>query len=260
VYRDVLYTLTGRAGIIGLAAFAVVALLAVRLTLRTWERELHGCDAWAQGLLACWSVLPTVTLVILSPVNPLIGRYLLFSLVGILLYGAVAIDATIRGAIGWRWLRGWRRFVPLGLVLAAGINGLVYWYSDGGEEDWRSASRYVFETATPGDRIIFANDSVRLFFEYYRRFDTSAVLPQPVYPSDPWGTYETGDQQYLSFDEHVVDDLVADPSQRVWVVLGVHHLNTEHVPQILRSMDDAYEETERRTFDGDVDVILYAPR
>jgi mannosyltransferase len=260
VYRDVLYTLTGRAGLIGLAAFAMMSVLAVRVTVRTWRTERLGRRAWAQALLMCWSALPTITLVVLSPVNPLAGRYLLFSMVGVLLYGAVGLDDALAGTSGWSWLRGWRRFVPLALVLGAGVYGLTYWYSDGGEEDWRGASRYVFAAAEPEDRILFANDSVRLFVEYYRRLDEPAVLPRPVYPDDEWGEYETGDQQYLSFDQALIDQLAAEPTGRVWVVLGVHHVNTEHVPELLRSMSDAYTEVERRVFDGDVEVILFAPR
>ena len=121
-----------------------------------------------------------VTFATLSPITPVIGRYLLFSVVGALLYGAVGLDDAIGGTSGLSWLRGWRRFVPPALVLAAGVYGLHYWYTDGGAEDWRGASRHVFAEAEPGDRIIFANDSVRLYFEYYKRFAEPAALPQPA--------------------------------------------------------------------------------
>jgi mannosyltransferase len=259
VYRDVMYTLTGRAGLIGLAAFGVMFFLAARVTVRTWRVAARGRQAWAHGLLVGWSVLPTVTLVILSPVNPLIGRYLLFSMVGVFVYGAVGLDDAIRGSAGLWSLRGWQRYVPLALVLGAGVYGLVHWYSDGSAEDWRGASRYVFATAEPDDRILFANDSVRLYFEYYRRGDESAVLPRPVYPSDPWGSYETGDHVYRSFTQQDIDELVADPTANVWVVVGERHDHIEDVPELLRSMTTAYTEVERRDFDGDVAVIRFAP-
>jgi hypothetical protein len=170
------------------------------------------------------------------------------------------LDDAIRGTSGWSWLRGWRRFAPLVLVLAAGAHGLRWWYTDGGAEDWRGASRHVFAESEAGDRIIFANDSTRLFFEYYLRFENAATPPQPVYPDDPWGGYETGDQTYISFDEATIGRLTAEPSERVWVVIGRDHVNTEHVPEVLRGMSTAYDEVERRIFDGDVEVILFAPR
>jgi hypothetical protein len=255
-----LFTYSGRAGLLGLAAFGLMAVLSVRVTLRTWRSQRQGRQAWVHALLVLWAALPLVTCVILSPVIPVIGRYLLFSVVGVLLYGAIGLDDAIRGSSGWSWLRGWRRFAPLALVLAAGVYGLHYWYTDGDAEDWRGASRYVFAESEPGDRILFANDSIRLYFEYYRRFTDTATLPQPVYPDDPWGGYETGDQTYLSFDEAAIDRLTADPSERVWVVVGQNHVNTEDVPEVLRGMTTAYAEVERRVFDGDVDVILFAPR
>jgi 4-amino-4-deoxy-L-arabinose transferase-like glycosyltransferase len=259
VYRDVMYTFTGRAGLIGLAAFGVMIFLAARVTVRTWRVATRGREAWAHGLLVCWSVLPTLTLVILSPFSPLVGRYLLFSMVGVFVYGAVGLDDAIRGSAGSSSLRGWQRFVPLALVLGAGVYGLVYWYSDGDAEDWRGASRYVFGTAEQDDRILFANDSVRLYFEYYRRGDESAVLPRPAYPTDPWGGYETGDEVYRSFDQQDIDELVADPTANVWVVVGERHDHVEDVPDLLSSLTSAYTEVERREFDGDVAVIRFAP-
>jgi mannosyltransferase len=260
VYRDLLFTFSSRAGLLGLAAFGLMAVLAVRVTVRTWRAQRHGREAWVQGLLVSWAAVPLVTFVILSPIAPVIGRYLMFSVVGALLYGAVGLDDAIGGTAGWSWLRGWRRFVPLALVLAAGVHGLRYWYTDGGAEDWRGASHHVFAEAEPGDRILFANDSVRLYFEYYRRFNEAATLPEPVYPDDPWGGYETGDQTYLPFDEAVIDELTDEPTERVWVVTGVNHVNVEDVPEVLRGMSTAYDEVERRVFDGDVEVILFAPR
>jgi mannosyltransferase len=260
VYRDLLFTFSGRGGLLGLAAFGLMAILSMRVTVRTWRAQRHGRQAWAQALLVLWAGLPVVTLVILSPIIPVIGRYLMFSVVGALLYGAVGLDDAIRGTSGWSLLRGWRRFAPLVLVLAAGAYGLRYWYTDGDAEDWRGASRHVFAESEPGDRIIFANDSIRLYFEYYLRFAGSATPPQPVYPDDPWGGYETGDQTYISFDDATIRGLTADPSERVWVVIGRDHVNTEHVPEVLRGMGTAYDEVERRVFDGDVEVILFTPR
>ncbi len=94
-------------------------------------------------------------------------------------------------------------------MLAAFFYSLAYWYSDGSKEYWRATTRYVLSEATPEDRILFANYSVRLFFEYYRRFYQSGSLPQPVYPAERCVSYETVDQTYESFDREVVDKLVA---------------------------------------------------
>ena len=92
--------------------------------------------------------------------------------------------------MSWQWLRGWRRFPSARTGLGSGDQrpGLPVL-------GWRRRGLTSHEPVrvrngeTRGPRtIFFANDSVRLFYEYYRRFDSTAVLPQPVYPSDPWGT------------------------------------------------------------------------
>jgi hypothetical protein len=135
----------------------------------------------------------------------------------------------------------------------------VYWYSDGGEEKWRDATAAVLASTEPGDRILFANDSVRLFFEYYRRFDADAPMPESAYPTGPWGTFETGDQTYDSFGPSVIDDLVDEPTGRVWVVIGRNHDNVEDVDEILSGLSAAYTPEEPLHFTGDIEVQLWDP-
>ena len=259
-YRDVLFTITGRAGLIGLAAFAIMGFFAVRSTARVWRRELHGRQPWAHALLLSWAGLPPLTLIAISPVSPMvIGRYVLFCLPGILLYAAVGLDDAVSTASYRHGLAGLARYAPAALALVAGAYGLRYWYSDGGSEDWRGAASHVFDQATPQDRILFANDSVRLFFEYYRRFDTHATMPQPVYPPEPWGSYQTGDHTYESFDREIVDQLVAEPAGKVWVVIGLDHDNTAGVPELLSPLTADYSLVDRQLFRGHIEVLLFEP-
>ena len=260
IFRDVLYTLTGRAGIIGIVACAVLAILAVRVTIRTFRSGLHTNDAWVQAMLILWSGLPLVLLTLASPVRTmLIGRYLLFCLPGILIYGAIGLDDFWRGSGRWRDRLPILGVAPTVLVFAASLYGLHWWYTDGGEEDWRAAANHVFAEAQPGDRILFANDSVRLFFEYYRAREHPTTLPESVYPTQPWGEYGTGDQTYLSFTPDDIAPVAADPRGRVWVVVGRHHDNIDGVDEALRPLDTSYRVADDHIFQGDVEVILYEP-
>jgi hypothetical protein len=260
VFRDVLYTVTGRAGIIGLVAAAVMGILGLRVTMRTWKAGRHSQEMWVQAMLLLWSVLPLVLLSITSPVRTMvIGRYLLFCLPGMLLYGSIGLMDFFEGVGRWRGRVQLVRVVPIVLAFAAGLYGLLYWYSDGDREDWRGAARHVFAEARPDDRILFANDSVRLFFEYYQAREHPTSLPEPVYPPAPWGEYGTGDQTYFSFDAADVAPVAADPRGRVWVVVGRRHDNVDGVDDTLRPMVGPYQVTEDQTFDGDVEVVLYEP-
>jgi 4-amino-4-deoxy-L-arabinose transferase-like glycosyltransferase len=260
IFRDVLYTVTGRAGIIGLVAAAVMGILGLRVSVRTWKAGWHSQESWVQAMLLIWSVLPLVLLSITSPVRTmLIGRYLLFCVPGMLLYGSIGLLDFFHGVGRWRERVPFVRVLPIVLAFAAGLYGILWWYSDGGHEDWRGAAEHVFAEARPDDRILFANDSVRLFFEYYRAREHPTTLPQPSYPPEPWGEYGTGDQTYFSFDPADVAPVAADPHGRVWVVVGRNHDNVDGVDETLRPLDGPYTVADDRLFDGDVEVILYEP-
>ena len=77
VSRDIVYTLTGHAGSSGWWRSRLSPSSRHVSRFEHRQRELRRERRLGAGLLACWSVLPTIALVILSPVNPLIGRYLL---------------------------------------------------------------------------------------------------------------------------------------------------------------------------------------
>ena len=137
--------------------------------------------------------------------------------------------------------------------------GVAYWYHDGGEENWRKTTDTVLSATQPGDRVLFANDSVRLFFEYYRRFDPNATLPESVYPAGPWGSFETGDQTYESFDSSVIDEVVSEPTGRVWVVIGRNHDNVEDIDEVIAGLAPAYSNDQTLHFKGDIEAQLWEP-
>jgi hypothetical protein len=106
---------------------------------------------------------------------------------------------------------------------------------------------------------LVANDSVRLFFEYYRRFDPDAPLPESVYPAGPWGTFETGHQTYESFGPSVIDEVVREPTGRVWIVIGRNHDNVDDVDDVVSGLSAAYTQDETLHFTGDIEVQRWDP-
>jgi hypothetical protein len=260
-FRDVLFTLTGRAGVIGVLITLALGLLALQVSVGVWKQGLHTREAWAHGMVLLWAVLPGLLLAVTSPVSPplVIGRYLLFCLPAVAIYEAIGLNGLLERMGRRNPSAGWQRVAVAAVVLAVSAYGVVYWYSDGGEENWRGTTSSFLAATQPGDRVLFANDSVRLFFEYYRRFDPNAVLPESVYPAGPWGSFETGDQTYESFDQSVIDEVVSEPTGRVWVVIGRNHDNVEDIDDVIGGLAAAYTADQTLRFTGDIEVQLWVP-
>jgi hypothetical protein len=100
------------------------------------------------------------------------------------------------------------------------VFGISRWHRGVEIADWKSLATEVFENSKPTDAIVFANDSNRLLFEYYRpqHAPLAGQAPLPLYPIDPWGGFETGKQQYSVFPRAVIEN-AKDTRTRLWVVV-----------------------------------------
>ena len=143
-------------------------------------------------------------------------------------------------------------------VAVASLSGVALWLKGGEVEDWHGASELVFAEAREGDEVLFANDSVRLFFEYYRtEGDAEPTLaPTPAFPAEPWGEYQTGDHQYVSFTADDVRQAGAR-ADRIWVVVGRDHVSTDGVDEALSVLEPTHDLVETDTFNGNVEVLLF---
>lgn len=225
--REVALSLTGAGGVIaalvvtlGVLAGFVVAAAALRRG--GWAASLGGDGPAAFGLVlpALWLGVPVVSLLVLSVAQPaFLGRYLLVAVPGLALLVAQGIEAL--------WLRAGRVPAALGglAVVAALAWGANTWLAGNRGDDWRSVACLVHRDARAGDAILFANDSVRLFFEYERTRDrpacrsdaADAAEPTARFPAGPWGTYRTGDQRYTTFGADDVRAALAE-HRRAWLV------------------------------------------
>lgn len=252
VFRDVLYTLTGRSGVAGVVMVGVLGAIG---GFDLWRRALDGrgtVDGWRSGVVLTWVVVPPVLLLAVSLVQPLlIGRYLLICLPGIVL--VVARGAWLAAtAIG-----GLARWTVPALTVAVSLIGVTWWLERVVPEDWSQASRAVIVDGQSGDVVVFVNDSVRLFAEYYRE-QAGVPVPNavPVFPDQPWGAYGTGDQRYVAPTEAELTAIAAR-SARVWFVVGRNHDNIGDVEAQYAVLERTHTPVRRTTYAGDVEVTLY---
>ena len=261
---DVLMVLTGRSGLVGIVGVAILGIVALRATVRVFRRERAPFERWVHAFCLLWIVGPFLLAVVFAVTfRPVLsGRYMIISVPGICVYGAIGLvdlfssyrASSVPGRAG--------RLAVAAAVAMASLAGVAVWLRGAEVEDWRGASSFLFANAREGDAVLFANDSVRLFFEYYRpgRGETSDTAPSPAFPPDPWGDYETGDHQYVSFGSDVVRD-VALRADRVYVVVGRDHVNTGDVDATLEAeLTMTHQLVDQREFNGDVEVLVFDRR
>jgi hypothetical protein len=260
-FWDVLMVLTGRSGVVGVAAFAVLGVLALRSTLRVYRRDGTTFERWVHAFCLLWVIGPFAMAVAVMLFEPVLsGRYMMISVPGVCIYGAIGLVEYVES-----WSRAGTpgRVARAGAVAAVAIGSLAgvgLWLRGAEVEDWHGAARFVLTEAREGDVVLFANDSVRLFFEYYRNedFATAPSSPTPIYPPQPWGEYETGDHRYVSFTAEDVRQAAAR-GERIWVVIGRDHIRTDNVDTDLQELEGTHELAEVTTFNGLVEVRLYDP-
>jgi hypothetical protein len=256
---DVLMVLTGRSGFVGIVGIGILGVVALRTTWRVFRRGGSTFERWVHAFCLLWVVGPFVMAVVAALFKPVLsGRYMMISVPGICVYGAIGLVDLLST---WKATDTVGRLLRAGVAAAvavASIAGVAVWLKGGEVEDWRGASELVFTEARQGDEVLFANDSVRLFFEYYRtRGDTEPTLvPTPAFPAEPWGEYETGDHQYVSFTADDVRE-AGTHSDRIWVVVGRHHVATDGVDEALSVLEPTHDLVETDTFNGDVEVLLF---
>jgi mannosyltransferase len=223
---DVTQSMAGTPGTIG-TGFVIVGILTLLVVRRSWI--FNSENRFPLALVISAIVLPTAVLYLASFLRPsLLGRYVLYSVPFLcLLVGAMASEMfghnfehlTARSAASVSTSQWWVAFGLSSILVGSGF-GIVRWHRGVEIADWKSLAAEVFANSKPTDAIVFANDSNRLFFEYYRPQKGPLVgqVPVPLYPIDPWGGFETGKQQYSVFPPAVIEN-AKDTRTRLWVVV-----------------------------------------
>lgn len=234
----------------------LLATIALVTWLRIWRRAGRSATTWTHGFLWAWLVVPTVVTLLASyPMHNFQSRYFVLVMPALMLLVAVGISS-----LGTTLLR---TAAVVGAVVASGL-GLHSWYFDHPRDNWRAATPYVVANARVGDGVVFFGDEARIPFEYYlyRQRGTTNGL-KPLFPTQPWGQFRTGDERQV-FPSVEQLDRWSREGTRIWVVTargggwppGENDVaaNSRRA-KLLRAMRVA----SRRSFDG-VDVALYVPQ
>ncbi len=159
-----------------LAAYLVLAAVAVVTIFKRRTDEPGALNKWKVALLVSWSFLPPAVAFVVSLWKPVfVPRFLIFCLAPLLLLTAAGL-AQIRPS----WLRH-----SLTLALAAASLVPTFWYYRQPKEQWREAVQYIANHAHPGDSVILFGNYARVPFEYYRTRVTWAEGVSFIAVSDP---------------------------------------------------------------------------
>jgi mannosyltransferase len=216
---DVAQSTAGTPGVIG-TGFVVLGIFALMVVNRGWI--VRPENRFSAAIVVSVIVVPTSILYVASFVRPsLLGRYVIYSVPFVcLLVGALTAEA-IQSPKSRENSRAQALSAAGVVAIAVGsMFGISRWYRGVEVADWRSLATEVFANSKPTDAIVFANDSNRLFFEYYRpgKGPRSFEVPVPLFPIEPWGGFETGKQQYRVFPPAVIEN-ARDTRTRLWVVV-----------------------------------------
>jgi mannosyltransferase len=268
--RDTLSILTGRAGLLGAVVVGGLGLVGVVLLALRARSGVETSSRFAGWLLVAMALFQPLGLAALSIVQPsLLGRFVLPSVPGLVLAAAVGVDWLLRRRVHVG------RAAVVGLLSACLVGGLRV-HVGTTIEDWRGVATQLRTEGQRGDRVVFVNDSVRLFFEFEhaRHHDgansasnsaangvansasngAASQWPTPVFPVQPWGQFATGDQKYSSPTDADLRAL-ATTAGRVWLVVGFIHDNAD---TIARAEQILGPHVSARHFDGDIDVMVYS--
>ncbi len=287
---DVLYSLSGSGGARGLLGYVVLASLSIAglasvlrsgglLWPRTASRVVadQGVRAYRLMLLAPWvNVIVGVTMMTVGSLvtNVMVGRYTAFMIpsVAVGLGTGVAYfvrplflkpDHPSRSVAGvalppassppWSGSRTARAALAAVMLSVGGVSALSGWtqWRDEARIDWQPVIALVASQSTNADGVLFANDSMRLYFEVEHRRHPDRLAARPLFPTGDWGTFGTGDQTYEPFTVTDVEAALLE-HERLWLVVEAGLLSDPRVAAVVA----AFRPTLVGAFDETATVFL----
>jgi mannosyltransferase len=203
--------LAGRGGRSLAVAYAVLCGVALTTSRRTQPPGTGRSARWSYLFVLAWFVVPVlgsfIFSVVVKPV--LVTRYLIIAAPALALLAAAGVSSVRPAQL---------RAAVLIAVVALEVRGLARWYTGRyPKEAWRTATVALLASAHPGDVVAFEPAYVRLPFEYYLERRPSGAVPQPLFPTAPWGHAGPVSREFSD----TLDNWLAQhppPASRVWVV------------------------------------------
>jgi mannosyltransferase len=248
--RGLVWSMAGRT-VTAVPVISLGVLVAVVVAFKVWREHLHSIDAFRFAMPVLWMVLPPFVLMSVSYVHPIwLERYALWSVVAV----------VILAAYGLMRLAGNRVVVTAAILIVAvalASRGIVKWYGAPPDQDYHSAMSDLAPRLRAGDALVFSPDEVRLPSEFYLRTTTDLASLIPVYPSQPWGEFKTGDEHIDPVGQTVIERILARRYPRIWVV---SYGSPAVIVAKVNELRDAYRVVSDREYVGVVDVMLLEHR
>ena len=193
------------------AAYALACLIALVPVLRSITIPRVSWNVWRYRFLFLWLLLPPAFILLVSFLRPLfLPRYFILCLPALLLLTASSLS-RLRSA--------WTAVPVLLLFCGLSLNGVVAYFHQKPNDDWRAISGAVLKASEPGDGLVFYIGMGRIPYEYYHsRWPTPASAPVVLHPAT--------NADHITFLDFVTKPDYARLAQslpqhrRVWFVLS----------------------------------------
>jgi mannosyltransferase len=244
--------MAGNGGWLLVLLYGLSAAMALGPVLKLIVGSNSSWDTWRVQFLVLWLLFPVAATVAVSMLRPMfVSRYFVACLPALVLLAAAGM-ARLRP--------GWVIVPAMLLIAVPSLRGTASFYQhdfDLDRDDYRTASRYIFEHALPGDVLIFHIAMGRMPYEFYRSLRTDRPAPAVLYPGrgDRLGYRDFLGKPSAQFLESV-------PAQypRVWIVLKDNGgpKGPDPTTQVIDQLfGHAYSHVDEENFPG-VEVRLYS--
>lgn len=197
--------------------YYIPILAAAGIGIRKWFVTRASFESWKFALLLAWSLLPALITLAVSflLVNAFVNRYLIVSLVPLVILAAVGIS-ELRGLLRLRVAL--ISAVLLVLLEAISIRGVYSYYTNFAKEDWRGISSAIASQWQPGDGMLFhvpwVEGDVK---EYLTILDETPEDMDSIVPETHWTRFIHRPEP---LDQDDIAEYLPDEPQRVWLVLA----------------------------------------
>jgi mannosyltransferase len=248
--RGLVWSMAGRT-VSAVPPIGLGVLVALVVAVRLCRRDLHSIDAFRFALPILWMIVPAFVLMSVSYVHPIwLERYALWSVVAVAILASYGLTRLGRDSVGVTLV-----VVLLTVVLAS--RGVTKWYREPPNQDYHSAMSELAPRVRAGDAVIFSPDEVRLPSEFYLRsaIDLGGLIP--VFPSQPWGEFKTGDERIVPVDQTAIERVITRRYPRLWVV---SYVSPGVIAPKVNELRVAYRVVSDREYEGLVEVMLLEAR
>jgi mannosyltransferase len=248
--RGLVWSMAGRT-VSSVPALGLGVLVAIAVALSAGRRELHSIDTFRFALPILWMIVPPFVLMAVSYAHPIwLERYAVWSVVAVVILAAFGLtrlgggNAVIVAAIAL-------------LTVGLAVRGVTKWYREPPYQDYHSAMGELAPRLRAGDAVIFSPDEVRLPSEFYLRSAVDLQSLTPVFPTQSWGEFKTGDEHIDPVGQTVIDRVIARRYARLWVV---SYSSPGVIVPKLNELRVAYRVVSDREYRGIVEVTLLEAR